>query len=203
VTWRAPFFLPSSSTKVPELLGVVGKSGEVHGKETKTTHSERSRIAKLQRRNGAGLPASQFTSLLHSGRQSGQFGTFVGFLKSLSPAKSDLEIRSLDPRPHGDSNELCDFVSILTAQVRARKDFELINAWMAVFLRAHADAVEEISGISDQNVGNLNDASVKLRAALAEWKVEQEREGKRLAELVGYCRGIVGFLRSNEIGPRF
>lgn len=52
---------------------------------------------------------------------------------------------------------------------------------MAVFLRLHSDSVMESS---------------ELLAALAEWKKNQERESARLDGLVGYCSGVVGFLRS-------
>lgn len=51
---------------------------------------------------------------------------------------------------------------------------------MGVFLKVHAEA--------------LGDAEV--REVLREWKAEQEKEGRRVAELVGYCGGVVGFLRS-------
>jgi U3 small nucleolar RNA-associated protein 21 len=52
---------------------------------------------------------------------------------------------------------------------------------MTVFLRAHFEAVL---------------ASDELRAELSRWGQLQERERRRLDELVGYCGGVVGFLRS-------
>jgi U3 small nucleolar RNA-associated protein 21 len=52
---------------------------------------------------------------------------------------------------------------------------------MTVFLRLHFDLVME------------NDV---LLAALKEWKQLQGRESARLDDLVGYCSGVVGFLRS-------
>lgn len=52
---------------------------------------------------------------------------------------------------------------------------------MTVFLRLHFDVVM---------------ASAPLRDALGEWKAYQARERERLDDLVGYCAGVVGFLRS-------
>jgi U3 small nucleolar RNA-associated protein 21 len=52
---------------------------------------------------------------------------------------------------------------------------------MAVFLRLHMDEV-------------MRDD--RLAETLREWRECQEREGKRLDELVGYCVGVVGFLRN-------
>jgi U3 small nucleolar RNA-associated protein 21 len=72
-------------------------------------------------------------------------------------------------------------VRALTSRLVARRDYELVQAWMAVFLRQHADAVA---------------ASEALAGALAEWKAFQEKESARLDELVGYCSGVVGFLRN-------
>ena len=52
---------------------------------------------------------------------------------------------------------------------------------MTVFLRLHFDVVTEHEGVM---------------AALGEWRAEQEKESGRLDSLVGYCSGVVGFLRS-------
>lgn len=52
---------------------------------------------------------------------------------------------------------------------------------MTVFLRLHFDIVME------------ND---NLMAELAEWKKYQAQECERIDNLVGYCGGVVGFLRS-------
>ncbi|EEH03410.1 U3 small nucleolar RNA-associated protein [Histoplasma capsulatum G186AR] len=226
VPQKAPFFLPStlskpdsdSSTQLVSAPAAAAAEGSLGTK--KTTPAERSRIAKLQLANDPSMQPSTFTALLHScssdsnngnssdSSNSNHYAPFIEYLKSLPPAKADLEIRSLDPgllngRKQG-MNELVAFVEALTAQLRTRRDFELVNAWMAVFLRVHGDvAVEGESvgagagfrdGGGDDNEAETTRAA--LREALARWKVEQEREGRRLAELVGYCRGVVGFLRS-------
>lgn len=155
----------------------------------------------MQRTHGSGLLNSQFTSLLHKGRQGRNFDNFINYLKTLSPAKADLEIRSLDPRTRNGGNELADFVSALSERLRTKRDFELVNAWMSVFLRVHSDAVrasvggEEEEEEEEEGEGE-GEKGQALQDALAEWKAEQQREGQRLSELVGYCRGVVGFLRS-------
>ena len=102
-------------------------------------------------------------------------------LKTLSPAAADLELRTLSPsNPSGD-NELIAFVAALTSRLRQRQDYELLQAWMAVFLRLHGELVAQ-----DED----------LIAALREWKAEQESEAVRLGGLMGYCSSVVGFLRS-------
>ena len=74
-----------------------------------------------------------------------------------------------------------NFVSALTSRLHQKKDYELVQAWMAVFLRLHMDEVTR-----DERLAN----------ALREWRECQEREGRRIGELIGYCGGVVGFLRN-------
>ena len=52
---------------------------------------------------------------------------------------------------------------------------------MAVFLKLHNEEVA---------------SNEELRMAVMEWREQQEKEGVRLGELVGWCGGVVGFLRS-------
>lgn len=148
---------------------------------------ERSRVSKMP--TGGVGSESTITQFLKSGHGSGSFDPLIEHLKSLSPARADLEIRSLDPRARNGFSELSTFIQALTVRLKLRRDFELVNAWMAVFLKIHADTVGLCSRRDDPEYRLLQEA-------LASWTREQEQEGKRLAELVGYCRGVVGFLRS-------
>jgi U3 small nucleolar RNA-associated protein 21 len=136
---------------------------------------------------------SPVSKLLKSGARNNTFSPFIDYFKSLSPGKTDLEIRSLGVQLlPGGYCELVSFVDALAERLRVKKDFELVNAWMAVFLRVHSDLV---SGDGEDTDADVSSA---LRTALLAWKKEQESEAKRLSELMGYCRGIVGFLRSSR-----
>jgi U3 small nucleolar RNA-associated protein 21 len=73
------------------------------------------------------------------------------------------------------------FIRALTSRLQSRKDYELTQAWMTVFLRLHFDMIME---------------SDTLMAALQDWKKHQAEECERLNNLVGYCSGVVSFLRS-------
>ena len=112
-------------------------------------------------------------------------------MEGLSPTKLDLEVRSLNAHVKDGHSELSDFVTALRSRLQQRKDFELVNAWMAVFLRAHA---ETVGACSSHHAGE----QAVLREALVNWSREQQQEANRLATLVGYCRGVVGFLRSSR-----
>ncbi|RDK46653.1 Utp21-domain-containing protein [Aspergillus phoenicis ATCC 13157] len=181
---KAPFFLPTSGEqKLSDSDPSTSSEGMV---------AERSRIERLQiSKNTSGIMNTRFTDLLHSGYVSGDFGPFVEHLKGLPPAKADLEIRSLDPQVRDGYSELSAFVTALSTRLGLRRDFELVNTWMAVFLRIHADIVAECSGT------NADDENA-LKSALTGWSQALQREAQRLAKLVGYCRGVVGFLRSTR-----
>jgi U3 small nucleolar RNA-associated protein 21 len=71
-------------------------------------------------------------------------------------------------------------VEALTSRLRAKRDYELVQAWMAVFLRLHGEEVAR---------------DRRLTEALETWRRCQESEGARVGELVGFCSGVVGFLR--------
>ena len=94
-----------------------------------------------------------------------------------------MELRSLSIGDTSDneSNGILHFIRALTSRLAARRDYELTQAWMTVFLRLHFDLIME---------------SEELLGALKEWKALQEKECARLDNLVGYCSGVVSFLRS-------
>jgi len=164
---KAPFFLPS--LEGPKLSQPTSTE-----EQTQMTLTERSRITTMDRTG----TASAFTTTLQASFMSGDFTPFIEHLKSLSPSAADIEIRSLN------SDELTPFVSALTHRLRQKRDYELVQAWMAVFLRIHGESVP---------------ANADLRQALLEWRKWQELESKRVGDLIGFCGGVVGFMRSGRI----
>ena len=161
---KAPFFLPSLE---------ANKSAPAMTQE-QITPTERSRILKLDRIG----TESPFTVTLRTGTQTRDYAPFIDHLKSLPPSAADIEIRSLKP------NESVPFVTALRWRLQQRRDYELVQAWMAVFLKIHGETVCD---------------DTMLVEALQAWRLEQAEEGRRLGELVGYCGGVVGFLRSARV----
>jgi len=178
---RAPFFLPSllQNNNKADSAALVLQAEE-------DTALERSRIAKMDR----GASESRFTVLLRESASAAQtmhsdaqpYSPFLDHLKTLPPAAADVEIRSL--RPEEPNAELTAFVDALTERLRAKRDYELVQAWMSVFLKCHGEVVAE-----GTNEG-------QLVGAVRQWRREQSIEAERLGTLVGYCAGVVGFLRS-------
>ncbi|TDZ61089.1 U3 small nucleolar RNA-associated protein 21-like protein [Colletotrichum trifolii] len=169
---KAPFFLPSVGAGSKQAAAANLLEGAAS--EADAAAEPKSRITKLER----GRLQEVFTSKLATGAATGDFDDFITHLKSLSPSHADLELRSLTPDPDGG---LLHFIRALSSRLAARRDYELVQAWMTVFLRLHFDLVM---------------ADDELLEALGEWKALQEREAGRLDDLVGYCSGVVAFLRS-------
>lgn len=165
----APFFLPSLLT---------GSAAPEPVPETATIEAiPSSRISKIADPSAAST--STFTSLLLTISKSNDIdpAPLFAHLSSLPPSAADIAIRTIDPSPP--YSEPIAFLKCLTARLRQKRDYELVQTWVAVFLRCHASVVIE---------------SQAVKEALTEWKMESEEEGKRVGELVGYVRGVVGWV---------
>ena len=168
---KAPFFLQSLQQKQqpPIPLDSNLQTGNVAPVATK------SRLLRMDMT----ASESKFVTLLRQGSQTKTYVAFIEHLKTLGPAAADTEIRSLAPvAPY---EELVWFVDALTEQLHTRRDYELVQAWMNVCLRCHGEVMTEEKTVLE---------------AIRGWREEQRREAERLNSLVGYCAGVVGFLRS-------
>ena len=166
---KAPFFLPPLGGPKPSL------SSEAD--DERVSAAEQSRITRMERHGAQG----EITTLLQAGAKCHEYDPFVNQLKSLSPSAADIEIRSLNPLAV--PNEFIAFVRALTTRLKQKLDYELIQAWMSVFLRVHGDVIVHDSELIEE---------------LKIWRFEQEKESRRLGSLIGYCSGVVGFLRSGR-----
>ncbi|CAD6568501.1 MAG: hypothetical protein TREMPRED_004587 [Tremellales sp. Tagirdzhanova-0007] len=159
---KAPFFLPTVS-------GLETRfdlpSAQEHPETS--THRLGSALSSVE---------SEFTRQLTLPDRDGDYNPFFEYIKALSPAATDLEIRSLVSLDH-----LGLFLHAMTARLRSHRDFEAVQAVMSVFLTVHADVL-----IANTELG---DRLVALRQ-------EQRKESKRLGELVAYALGTLSFLRS-------
>ncbi|OTB08200.1 hypothetical protein M426DRAFT_317303 [Hypoxylon sp. CI-4A] len=166
---KAPFFLPSTANAGSSSIDAIQPKVDHDQSQSRITRFDRNRVEQA------------FSSKLQAGVATGNFGEFIEHLKSLPPATADLEIRSLTAGEDNETNELLQFIRAMTSRLVERRDYELVQAWMAVFLRLHFDLILE---------------SDTLMSALAEWKKHQAEECDRLDNLVSYCGGVVNFLRT-------
>ena len=105
------------------------------------------------------------------------------YLKSLSPAALDLELRALTTLP-----ALTVFANALARRLRSRRDFEAVQALVGVFTRMHGEVIVENANADDEEGRELEEAVESLLEA-------QKTESARLLELVASSVGALGFVR--------
>ncbi|KAJ4382397.1 rRNA-processing protein utp21 [Didymella sp. IMI 355093] len=166
---HAPFFLPA----------VGEKSDALKPLDADTEPGSRISSSALASRSSAATSTSEFTRLLAQAEQSAEHTKLLQYLSSLPPSAADIAIRTLDTQePY---SELRTFITALTSRLQERRDYELVQAWMSVFLRLHGDVV-----VRDEELVGL----------LRKWQDESKRERERVGGLVGYSVGVVGWVRS-------
>ncbi len=174
---KAPFFLPPQSDPLHSSSGA--------SKPVEPESAPPSSVSRIHKVPNPNIPSTnEFTSLLLSSPQTSH-EIFIAHLLSLSPSQSDIQIRSLSP-PH----ELILFVRALTARLRQKRDYELIQTWMAVFLKCHGESI--IVATENEELG------WGMRKCLEEWREVAREEGARLGAKVGFCMGVVGWVRSER-----
>ncbi|KAJ3223138.1 hypothetical protein HK099_001485 [Clydaea vesicula] len=149
----APFFLPTIAGPTPKFF-----DNSVDTAEEKTNKS--SKIVKINDME----VVTEFTRLLRDCGQNNDFSPFFAFLKTLTPSEFDFEMQQLS-----ENNEFCDFILFiesLKAQLITFKDFELVEAYMAVFLKIHAETLIK-DPLAVKCVQSLNDF---LNEHLESWK---------------------------------
>ncbi|KAF1947761.1 Utp21-domain-containing protein [Clathrospora elynae] len=170
---KAPFFLPS--------LGQNQVSGADSNALMPLAQDSASRISSsaLASRSTAATATDDFTHHLARAAQTSEYAPLLTHLSSLPPSAADIAIRTLNTtEPY---TELRTFIEALTARLKERRDYELVQAWMSVFLRLHGDVVVREADLVD---------------GLREWQEEAKKERERVGGLVGYSVGVVGWVRS-------
>jgi U3 small nucleolar RNA-associated protein 21 len=161
---KAPFFLPSLDKSNPHAATVASTA-------LATTQPHEKSISRISTLASA-QQTSTFTALLRNNP-----AEVIDNLSHLSPSAADLAIRTLDPSPP--YMELTTFVTLLTDRLREKRDYELVQTYMSVFLQCHGALVLE---------------SEELREALRGWDEASKVEVKRLGDLVGFCKGVGGWV---------
>lgn len=157
----APFFLPTVAGLEPRFDLAAAQS----------TDDATARLGPA-----ASLMESEFTRRLAREDENGDYTAFFEYVKALSPSAVDLEIRSLVSLDH-----LAAFMGALLGRLLSHRDFEAVQAFLAVFLAVHGDVLI---------------ANPELRGTLERLDAAQKKEGARLAELLSYSLGTLSFLRS-------
>ena len=165
---KAPFFLPSlkDSTKVRE--GVIDIPVAVTSNDVPKSHILRFQDQRVE---------SEFTRLLYSN----QSDALIQHLTTLTPSQLDYSLRTMNLL--SPFTEPVNFVSAMTAHLKTRQDFELVQAWMLAFLRIQQDWLVQVRDEEE------------IRNVIKEWEEVHRVERERIGNVVGYVGGVLGFIR--------
>ncbi|KAI6109594.1 Utp21 specific WD40 associated putative domain-containing protein [Pisolithus sp. B1] len=158
---QAPFFLPT-------LPGVEHRFA-IDQKQSDTT-DKKTRFDKAMAKS-----KSIFQKKLAELDQKGQQNDLFDYIKSLSPAAIDVELRSLVTLDHHRQ-----FLRALKQRLLSHRDFEGIQTLQNVFLRLHGDVLVE---------------NVELQLELKELLELQKKESARILELLSSSLGTLAFVR--------
>ncbi|THH30375.1 hypothetical protein EUX98_g3830 [Antrodiella citrinella] len=161
---KAPFFLPT-------LPGVEHRFDVQHPDKGK----DKSKATKVLHKS-TGSAESVFWQKLSDENEDGHSDdVFYDYIKTLSPAAIDVEIRSLATL---DSQRL--FLTALIQRLRSHRDFEAVQTFQSIFLRIHGEVLV---------------ANEELRGELERLKEVQVTESERVIELLASSLGTLGFVR--------
>lgn len=96
-------------------------------------------------------------------------------MKKLTPAATDLELRSL-----ASQEEFAVFLNALTRRLKSHRDFEAVQTYLSVFLNIHGEVLIK---------------NPEMREALQVMYETQNEESKDIVELIMSSKGVLGFLR--------
>ncbi|KAJ2162414.1 rRNA-processing protein utp21 [Coemansia sp. RSA 552] len=167
---QAPFFLPTVS-------GVEHRFDLGAGDSAAEGASEAGPQSKI-----ISVAASESTlaRILYGAQETMSFGVVFDYLKELNPSAIDVEIRTLPVDE--DLRALKAFIRATTAQLQSKRDFELAQAYLQVFLNVFADVIRANAG--------------ELEPLLAELRSQAQEQWGTVDKLIRYSACMVDFMRS-------
>ncbi|CEG81199.1 hypothetical protein RMATCC62417_15426 [Rhizopus microsporus] len=168
---KAPFFLPTlPGAKAQFNLEPMDVDKDKQDEQTKTKQLSLNQLN----------TETEYSKLLRSGHESSNYDAFVNYAKTLSPAAIDVELRSFTI--DGELTVLNYFLEAIVYMLKSRKNFELAQAWLSVFLAIHGDLIITSTRI---------DIHEKIKTILS----IQNTEFGRLSEQIHYSLCLIDFAR--------
>ncbi|XP_048582009.1 WD repeat-containing protein 36 [Nematostella vectensis] len=127
----APFFLPTEPGLVPKF---VAEEKDVADEEV-----SQSKLIQLRRLQ----PQTEFQKMLDKCSSSGDYDPLMSSLKAMGPSAIDAELRLVSPESGGTIALMQQFMEFLSTHMATKRDFELVEAYMALFLKLHGSLIME------------------------------------------------------------
>ncbi|KAG1468282.1 hypothetical protein G6F56_003920 [Rhizopus delemar] len=168
---KAPFFLPT-------LAGARAQFNLESAMDVdKETDAEKSKQIQFTQLN----TDTEYSKLLRAGHEANQTYTeFVEYAKSLSPSAIDVELRSFTV--DAELTLLNYFLEAVVYMLNSRKNFELAQAWLSVFLNIHGDLI-------------ISNTSQPIHENITKILSIQSTEFGRLSQHIHYSLCLIDFAR--------
>ncbi|KAJ1990888.1 DNA-directed DNA polymerase alpha catalytic subunit pol1 [Dimargaris cristalligena] len=175
---NAPFFLQAQTGANPLYLQATAETESKTEGEANADNSG-SKILNL----GMAQPDTPFSKeLMNCEAQGGDFTPFMAYMKTLGPSAVDFALRSMSLE--NAFREPLLFLQALEATLLQRRDFELVQAYLNVFLKIHGDIIALNPDAFLARLANLNDLL--------------HREWQRLESMLRYSQCLIEFTRSSQ-----
>jgi len=167
---KAPFFLPT----------IPGVTPTFEVEKDPTAEENQSRILTTTKFK----PRSEFAKALESlpAEYEKTYEDVVGLLKRLAPSGVEIELRNLAPINGGSIELMKNFLVLVEAQFRTKRDFEICSAYLSLFVKLHRDVL-------------WSDSS--LKEALEMTRKSQTESWNKLDELLNDTLCLVQYLKSS------
>jgi len=86
---------------------------------------------------------TEFGSCLGQSESDGDYLAMISVLLEKGPSALDLEVRSLSPEGGGTLGLMGQFLKMLAKGLETQNNWEVLEAWLGLFLRVHGDTVAE------------------------------------------------------------
>nr|XP_056704730.1 WD repeat-containing protein 36 [Euleptes europaea] len=118
----APFFIPTVPGLIPQYASVEHENDR-----------QQSKLVNL----GVLAQKSEFHIQLEEALNKSNYESPLGILKGMGPASIEIELRGLSPDGGGSIKVMQSFLRMIGAMLDSRCDFELAQAYLALFLKLH------------------------------------------------------------------
>lgn len=167
---QAPFFLPTVS-------GLDFKFDMTDALKEKQREENSTKMIMPENFNNL----TTFGKYLEEALQVQNYEKAVAYIKSMGPSMIDFEIKSLHPIGGGSYKALVGFVEMINFMFESCSGFELAQAYLSCFLKAHGKSLIE---------------KKELVESLAKVEAAQMKSWKKLEEEFFYGLGVVSALRN-------
>ncbi|CAO3616505.1 unnamed protein product [Cunninghamella blakesleeana] len=169
---QTPFFLPTVAGAKPTFL--LDNDGQMTDQDDN--------ILSKRIHDDILVTETEFSRLLKIGHENdNDFADFVSYTKSLNPSGLDLELRTITIDRELTYINL--FVEAIYYMLKTRKNFELAQTWLNVFLSIHGDLI--ISNPDNQAIHETLNHILQI----------QQDEFGRLSEKIHYGLCVIDFAR--------